>query len=49
MPDHALKATELFYKGYNCSQAVFCAFCDVTGIDVDTAARLSSSFGGEDC
>ena len=32
--------------GYNCAQAVFCAFCDVTGLDVDTAARLSSSFGG---
>ena len=46
MSEHALLAKELFYKGYNCSQAVFCAFCDVTGINVDTAARLSSSFGG---
>ncbi len=32
--------------GYNCAQAVFCAFCDVTGLDINTAARLSSSFGG---
>ena len=46
MTDHARLAEELFYKGYNCAQAVFCAFCDVTGLDTDTAARLSSSFGG---
>ncbi len=44
--DHAEYARELFYKGYNCSQAVFCAFCDVTGLDIDTAAQISSSFGG---
>ncbi len=44
--DHAKRAQELFYAGYNCAQAVFCAFCDETGLDLDTAARLSSSFGG---
>lgn len=44
--DHAEEAKRLFMAGYNCSQAVFCAFCDVTGLDLDTAARLSSSFGG---
>ena len=44
--DHAEKAKELFLAGYNCAQAVFCAFCDETGLDVDAAARLSSSFGG---
>ena len=44
--DHAEEAKRLFMMGYNCAQAVFCAFCDVTGLDVDTAARLSSSFGG---
>ncbi len=43
---HAEHARELFYEGYNCAQSVFCAFSDVTGIDIDTAARLSSSFGG---
>ena len=46
MIDHAALARELFLKGYNCSQAVFCAFEDVTGLDRDTAARLSCSFGG---
>ena len=43
---HSQLARELFESGYNCSQAVFCAFGDVTGLDVDQAARLSSSFGG---
>ncbi len=46
MIDHAQRARELFMEGYNCSQAVFCAFCDVTGLDIETAARVSSSFGG---
>ncbi len=44
--DHAKEAERLFLEGYNCAQAVFCAFCDMTGMDIDAAARLSSSFGG---
>ncbi len=44
--DHSIEAQRLFREGYNCSQAVFCAFCDMTRLDIDTAARLSSSFGG---
>lgn len=43
---HSEKAAKLFCSGYNCSQAVFAAFCDVTGIDEKTALKLSSSFGG---
>lgn len=43
---HAERARDLFYEGYNCAQSVFCAFTDVTGMDLDTSARLSSSFGG---
>ena len=46
MTNHAELAKQLFMKGYNCAQAVFCAFTDVTGYDTDTAARISSSFGG---
>ena len=42
---HAERARELFYSGYNCAQSVFCAFTDVTGFDLDTSARLASSFG----
>lgn len=44
--DHVKRAQELQLEKYNCAQAVACAFCDVTGLDQDTMARLSSSFGG---
>lgn len=39
-------AEQNFYKGYNCSQAVFLAFQDLYDMDEATAARISSSFGG---
>jgi len=42
---HSEKATELFKNGYNCSQSVFLAFCDVYEMNYDTALRISSSFG----
>ena len=44
--DHADRAKALFESGYNCAQAVFCAFEDITGLDTDTAAKIASSFGG---
>ncbi len=44
--DHGAKAEELFRQGYNCAQAVAVAFCDVTGLEPDFAARMASSFGG---
>ncbi|MGN1095592.1 MAG: C-GCAxxG-C-C family protein [Eubacteriales bacterium] len=40
------KALEYFRKGYNCAQAVFASFCDVTGYSEEDALRLASSFGG---
>lgn len=43
---HREKAEELFLAGYNCAQAVFCAYCDVTGLEHDVAKRIASSFGG---
>ena len=43
---HSKKARELFNQGYNCAQAVFCAFSDIMNIDLTTAKKLSSSFGG---
>lgn len=46
MSERAEKARSLFLQGYNCSQAIAVAFCDVTGINADTAARLVSGFGG---
>lgn len=44
--DHREKAAELFVNGSNCAQAVAVAFCDVTGMEPELAAKLSSSFGG---
>ena len=44
--DHSTKAAQLFLDGYNCSQAVAVAFCDVTGLDESFAAKMASSFGG---
>lgn len=44
--DHSILAGDLFLGGYNCSQSVTVAFCDVTGLDRDFAARMASSFGG---
>ncbi len=40
------KACDLFLQGYTCSQAVLLAFEDVTGLDCQTAGKLSSVFGG---
>ena len=45
MTGHEAEASALFCQGCNCAQAVFTAFCDVTGMDRQTALRLSSSFG----
>ena len=45
MKDHGERAEELFREGYNCAQAVFCAFADVTGYDLAASARMASSFG----
>jgi C_GCAxxG_C_C family probable redox protein len=46
MINHSEKAMELFKSGYNCSQSVFLAFSDKTGLDTETALKISSSFGG---
>lgn len=39
-------AMALFNGGMNCAQAAFVAFCAETGMDRETAMRISSSFGG---
>ena len=46
MSKHSTLAKDLFEKGYNCSQSVVLAFCDETGLDSETALKISSSFGG---
>ncbi len=46
MSVHVQLAKELFEKGYSCSQSIFAAFQDETGLDMETALKISSSFGG---
>jgi C_GCAxxG_C_C family probable redox protein len=41
-----LKAEEFFLEGYACSQAVLMAFADEIGLDMETAKKVSSTFGG---
>ena len=44
--DKSEKAKELFKQGYNCAQAVVGAYAEELGIDMETAMKLASSFGG---
>lgn len=45
--ERVAKARKLFKEeGYNCCQAVVLAYNDIFGIDDETAAALSSGFGG---
>ena len=46
MENHAECAARLFREGCNCAQSVFLAYMDMTGMDRDTAIRVSASFGG---
>ena len=47
MPRSRAEAAQaLFCAGYNCAQAVFCAFCDLTGIPQEAAAKTASGLGG---
>lgn len=40
------KAVENHKKGYNCAQAVLCAFSDKLGVSEDELFRISEAFGG---
>ena len=39
-------AIENFKKGYNCAQAVVCAYCDAFGMKEEDAFRIAEGFGG---
>ena len=41
----AEKALDYHKKGYNCSQAVVCTFCDKMGLDEETAFKISEGLG----
>lgn len=45
MENRAERAQSLHDQGYNCAQAVVCAYCDLFGVDVQTAYKMSESFG----
>ena len=40
------KAMQSFLDGYNCSQCLMLAFEDLLTIDLDTALKIASPFGG---
>ncbi len=46
MTEFGKRAGELFDKGYNCAQAVACAFAEHFNMDIDTLAALACPFGG---
>lgn len=46
MTDHAQLARALFERGYNCAQAVACAYSAELGLEEECIARMVSSFGG---
>ena len=41
MNERAKKALEYHKKGYNCSQAVACSFCEEFGVDEETMFRIA--------
>lgn len=43
--DYVAKAKENFLNGYNCAQAIFCAFADKTGLTREQSLKTASSFG----
>ena len=45
MESRVEQAIALHDKGYNCAQAVFCAYADLFGIDKQTAYKVSEGFG----
>ena len=46
MSKYTERAEALFRSGYNCSQAVFCAFAEDLGLTQEQAARISIGLGG---
>lgn len=44
--ERVARAIELHLSGYNCAQAVLCAFSDLIGLDESVLLKVSSDFGG---
>lgn len=45
MSERVTRALDYTRQGYNCAQAVACAYCDLFGVDRETAYRLAEGFG----
>ena len=45
MEERIKRAMENHKKGYSCSQAVACAYCDLLGIDESLLFKMSEGFG----
>lgn len=45
MESRVEKTIELHRKGYNCAQAVACAYCDLVGVDEETMFKMAEGFG----
>lgn len=45
MESRVQEELELFKSGYNCAQAVVCTYCDLFGLDRDTAYRMTEGLG----
>ena len=45
MTERAEQALRLHDKGYNCAQAVVCAYCYRFGLDEETAYKMAEGFG----
>ena len=43
--ERVAKALENHKKGYNCAQAVACAYADLFGVDEETAFKMTEGFG----
>ena len=39
-------AVDRFHEGFSCSQAIFSAFAEKFGLELDTALKISQPFGG---
>lgn len=44
MESRVEQATERKMCGYNCAQAVMCTYCDLAGLDEETAKNLTQGF-----
>ena len=45
MESRVEQAVALHQKGYNCAQAIICTYCDLFGVDEQTAYKMSEGFG----